>query len=196
FQAATKTTTETIGMGSDSVKVKRSVFGNGAQGPLSLIETSEADQQKFPDGTSRTITNTWVPDLGGRLGLSSRQVQEIKSVGSDVLQTLRTVYVPGIDQALSETERLQETQRRVGSNLVQTDTQRDVRDANGKWQTTEARNKSARTVGPAEVVEEESVRSLDGDGRLTLSERTVTRRSGTNGSEQLVTDVYSPHIAG
>src|SRR5262249_51798624 len=135
---------------------------------LSLIETSEADQQKLPGGTSRTVTNTWVPDLGGRLGLSSRQIQEIKPVGSDGQQTLTTVYVPGIDQALTETERVQETKRGVGSNLVQTDTQRDVRDANGKWQTTEARNKSARTVGPAEVVEEETIRSLDGDGKLTL----------------------------
>jgi len=113
-----------------------------------------------------------------------------------VQQTLTTVYVPGTGQALNETERVQETQRRTGSNLVQTDTQRDVRDANGKWQTTEARNKERRTVSPAEVVEEETVRSLDGDGRLTLSEKTVTRRSGTNGSEQVVTDVYSPHIAG
>src|SRR5215813_115193 len=154
FQAATKSTTETIGMGSDSVKVKRNVSGNGAQGPLSLIETSEADQQKFPDGTSRTITNTWVPDLSGRLGLSSRRVQEIKPVGPDAEQTLTTVYVPGTAQALNESERVQETQRRVGSNLVQTDTQRDVRDANGKWQTTEARNKEVRTSS-GEVVEEE-----------------------------------------
>jgi hypothetical protein len=196
LQASTKTTTETIGMGSNAVKVKRNVFGNGAQGPLSLIETSEADQQKFPDGTSRTITNTWVPDLGGRLGLSSQRVQEVKPLGPDVQQTLTTVYVPGVAQALSETERLQETQRRVGSNLVQTDTQRNVRDSNGKWQTTEARNKEVRTVGPAEVVEEETVRSLDGDGRLALSERTVTRKFTTNGSEQMVTDVYSTNVAG
>src|SRR5262245_25044536 len=195
FQASTKTTTETIGTGSNSVKIKRNVFGNGAQGPLSLIETSESDQQKLSDGTSRTVTNTWVPDLGGRLGLSSQRVQEIKSVSPDVQQTLTTVYVPGTGQALSESERVQETQRRAGSNLVQTDTQRNVRDANGKWQTTEARNKEVRT-GPADVVEEESVRNLDADGKLTLSERTVTRRSGAKGSEQVVTDVYSNNIAG
>src|SRR5215510_6981780 len=34
FQAATKTTTETTGIGSNSLKVKRNVFGNGALGPL------------------------------------------------------------------------------------------------------------------------------------------------------------------
>jgi hypothetical protein len=161
-----------------------------------LIETSEADQQKLSDGTSRTGTNTWVPDSSGRLGLSSRQVQDIKAVSPDVQQTLTTVYAPGIDQALSETERVQETQRKVGSNLVQTDTQHTVRDTNGKWQTTETRNKEVRRVSPAEVVEEETVRNLDGDGRLTLSERTVTRRSGTKGSEQVVTDVYSNNIPG
>jgi hypothetical protein len=196
FEAASKTTTETVGTGSDSVKVKRNVFGNGAQGALTLIETSDADQQKFPDGTSRTITNTWVPDLSGRLGLSSRRVQEMKPVSPDVQQTVTTLYVPGINQALSETERVQETRRRVGANLVQTDSHRDVRDANGQWQTTETRNQEVRTVGPAEVVEEETVRTLDGDAKLTLSERTVTRRSRGNGSEQVVTDVFSANIPG
>jgi hypothetical protein len=196
FQTATKTTTETVGIGSDSVKIKRNVFGNGAQGPLTLIETSDADQQKFPDGTFRTITNTWVPDLSGRLGQSSRRVEETKPVGADVQQTVTTLYVPGVNQALTESERVQETQRRVNPNLVRTDSHRDVRDANGQWQTTETRNKEVRTVGRAEVAEEETVRSLDADARLTLSERTVTRRSNSNGSEQEVKEVYSANTPG
>src|SRR5437867_5631713 len=45
-QAATKTTTAPIGMRSDTVKVKRNVFGNGPQGPLSLIETSERSEER------------------------------------------------------------------------------------------------------------------------------------------------------
>ncbi len=86
FATFTKAITESVGIGSDSVKIKREVFGNGAEGRNSLIETSAAEQQNFPDGTSRTITNTWVPDLNGHLNLSYRRIEETKSASPDVRQ--------------------------------------------------------------------------------------------------------------
>jgi len=196
FQPNTETTTETTGMGSSSVKVKRNVLVNRTQGTRSLIETSEAEQEKLPDGSSRTVTNAWTPDLSGRLRLLSQRVQEVKTVSADVQETATTVYVPSVNQPLNESERVHETQGRVESNVVRTDSHRDFRDANGKWQTTETRNKEVRTVNPAEAVEEETVWTLDGEGKLRLSEKTVTRRSGTNGSEQVATDVYSSTTVG
>ena len=196
FETSVKTTTETTGIGSDTLKIKREVFGNGPQGPLSLIETSVADQQNFADGRSRTTTNTWAPDAGGRLNLASREVKETKSIGGDVRQTETTRYLPTISQPLGESERILTTERRVRPDLVQTETQRTVRDPNGQWQTTETRNQEVRTVSRGEVVEEETVRNVDTSGQLNLSEKTVTRRTTNNGSDQVVTEVYSPYITG
>src|SRR5262249_53159818 len=104
FETTTKTITETVGLGSESVKTKREAFGTDAQGRLTLIETTDIDQQKFPDGTSRTIENTWIRDVNGRLGLSYRQVQEIKPAGPDMQQTETTFYLPGINEVLRQTE--------------------------------------------------------------------------------------------
>jgi hypothetical protein len=196
FETSSKTTTETVGIGSDSVKTRREAYATDAQGRLRLIETTDIDQQTFPAGTSRTIESTWMRDLNGGLRLSYRQVQEIMSAGPDVQQTETIFYLPGINQPLSETERVQQTERRFGPNLAQTDSHRDVRDANGQWQTTETRNREVQTIGLAEVREEETVRRLDGNRRLTLSERTVTRRSGDGGSEQVLIEVYSSNIPG
>jgi hypothetical protein len=196
FETAAKTITETAGIGSDSVKVKRDVLGNGPLGPFSLIQTSDTDQQSFPDGTSRTVTNTWVPDLGGRINLLSRQVQETKSVAPNVQQSETILYVPGMNEALTDTERVLKEERRLSPNLVRTVSRHDVRDGNGQWQTTETRNREVRTVGNVEVLEEETVRLLDGDGNLTLSERTITHRSRSDDSDQLVTEVYTPYIQG
>ena len=46
-----------------------------------------------------------------------------------------------------------------------------------------------------EVVKEEAVRTLDADGRLSVSQRTITRRSA-NGSTQVVTETYSSFVPG
>ncbi len=40
------------------------------------------------------------------------------------------------------------------------------------------------------------MRRLDGNGRLTLSERTMMRQSSGNGSDQVVIEVYSTEILG
>jgi hypothetical protein len=48
-----------------------------------------------------------------------------------------------------------------------------------------------RSTGPAEHVEEETVQRPDLNGRLTTSERVVTRRSESNGLEQVTIERYS-----
>jgi hypothetical protein len=171
-------------------------LANGPNGPLTLIETTTAEQERLPDGTSRTITNAWDPDVNGHLGLASREVQEVKLVAPDVQQTEATIYLPGINEPLRETERVHETERQISPTLVQTDSLHEFRDPNGRWQITETRNQEVRTISPTEVVEEETVRSQDSDQKLTLKERTITRRSSSVGSDQVVTEIYSSFIPG
>ena len=48
----------------------------------------------------------------------------------------------------------------------------------------------------SEVVKEETVRSPDGNGKLRVGQRTVTRESNANGSNQVVTETYSSFIPG
>jgi hypothetical protein len=80
--------------------------------------------------------------------------------------------------------------------VVQIESQRSIRDSNGQWQTTEIRNQEVRTIGRAEVVEEETVRDLDGNGKLRVREKTITHRSTNNGSDDVTTEVYSRDTPG
>src|SRR5262245_20083921 len=48
----------------------------------------------------------------------------------------------------------------------------------------------------SEVVQEGTVRSLDANGKLAVGQRTVTRESTANGSNQIVTETYSSFIPG
>ena len=196
FETAAEATTETSGIGSDSITARSEVFGKNPDGRLTLVKRTDSDQHTLPAGTSRITETTWVPDVNGRLGLSYRRVQETKTVAPNVQQTEIVVSFPGVNEALRETQRVQQTQQRLGSNLILTDSVHEARDANGRWQTTETRNQEQRTIGPDDVEEEETVRRLDGNGQLTPSERTITRRSAGNGSGQTVTEIYSVDILG
>ena len=83
FKTFVESITETVGTGSVSVHTKRDVFGTDADGRAKLIQMTQADQETLPDGTSRTMENTWTADLDGRLGLLERQLQETKAVAGN-----------------------------------------------------------------------------------------------------------------
>jgi hypothetical protein len=111
-------------------------------------------------------------------------------------QTDIAIYRSGANEPLRESERVQQTERRVSPDLVQNESTRSVRDANGRWQTTETRNKESRTLSPAERVDEETVRRVDVNGTLALSERTLTRQSTGSGREETVIETYSQNAPG
>jgi hypothetical protein len=48
----------------------------------------------------------------------------------------------------------------------------------------------------SDVVKEETFRSLDANGKLTVSERTVSHESIANGSTDVVTEIYSSFVPG
>src|SRR5215470_10504489 len=48
----------------------------------------------------------------------------------------------------------------------------------------------------SDVVKEETFQSLDANGKLTVSERTVSRESTANGSTHVVTEIYSSFVPG
>ena len=196
LRPAEETTTETIRTGPNAGQTQRDVFGFSAPGRRMLLETTRSEQETLPDGTIRTVQNTLAPDVNGRLGLTSRQLELTQSISFDVKQTDTAVFRPGINEALRESERIRQTERQVTPDLLRSDSTLFVRDANGRFQPTETRSQEVRTTGLSEYVEEETIRRLDVNGKLTLSERNVTRRSEANGQGQTVVETFSRNLSG
>jgi hypothetical protein len=191
-----ETITEATRRTPNVMHTKRDVFTYNAPGQRTLLETIESEQEILADGNSRSVQSTWAPDSSGRLGLTSRQVQQTKSIAPDVKQTDTAVFRPGAGDGLQESERIQLTERQVRPDLLRTDSTRSVRDMNGRFQRTEERSQEVRTIEPSRHLEEETVQRLDADGKLSLSERNVTRRSVENGRDQTVKETFSRNIAG
>jgi len=191
-----ETVTETTRTGPDTVRTKRDVFGFGAPGRRMLLETTLSERETLPDGTIRTVRDTLAPDVNGRLGLRSRQVQRTESMASGMRRTDTAVFEPGINEGLRESARIQETERQVTPDVLRYDSTRFVRDANGRFQPTETLSREVRTSGTSESVEDETLRRLDVDGKLTSSERHVTRRFEANGRAHVIEETFSRDVAG
>lgn len=185
-----ETTTETVRTGADSTQTKRDVFVPDAQGRPRLMETTQTDVQTSRDGSSRSVANTMTSDPNGRLSISSREIQETKSVSPTVKQTDTSIYRPGANEPLVESERLQQTERKVSASVTQSESTRLVRDGNGRWQAAEARNQEVRTAG-AEQITEETLHRINDKGTLALSEKKVTTQSKSGGQDHAITETYT-----
>lgn len=194
FRMSRETKTETARTG-DSTQTKQDVYADDGQGRRRLVETTQTDVTTSRDGSSRSVANTMVPDLNGRLALSSQEVRDTKSSSPSVRQTDTSVFRPGVNGPLVETERLQETERKVSSGVTQSESTRFLPDGNGRWKPTEKWNQEVRTSG-GEIVAEETVQRVNDNGSLALSEKRVTKQSKTRGQEQTVIESYSEGVQG
>ena len=172
------------------------MFGFGAGRQRRLLETTLSRQATAAGGAPRTIQDTWVSDVNGRLGLKSRRIEESRLTAPDTRQVDTTLLRQGIDGALRETERTEDTERRINPAVVRHDVTHLVLDMNGRWQPTEARRTEIHDIGSSERLEDETVLRRDTAGMLVVSERNVTRRSEANGREQVVVETYARNVDG
>ena len=144
FKSVLETTTETIRSTPDTMSVKRDVVRFGLQGERMLMETTRVERETLPDGTVTVIENTWTPDFDGRLRLTYRRTQTIRSIPQSIEETQPGTLRGEITPCLRE----------------------------------------------------ETIDRLDVNGDLTLTERTVTRRSQANGHDQIVTETFARDVGG
>jgi hypothetical protein len=187
---------ETIRASSSTAQTRRDMFGFGAHQRRMLWETSESLQETLANGDTRAVHNTWAADLNGRLGLTSRQIEQTRSTSPDVRETDTTLLMPSLNETLRETERTESTERRINPGVVRHDSTHLIRDVNGRWQPTATRRSEAREIGASERMEEETIQRRDINGNLADDERTVTRRFRANDQEHVVIETYARYANG
>ena len=186
-------TTRTERNGSHS---RQDVFRFTADRRRTLLETTESRQDTQPNGNTGTVHNTWAPDLNGHLRLTSRRTEQTTSSAPDVRQTDTTLLLPNLNETLRETERTEHTARRINPGVVRHDSTHLVRDINGGWKPVEIRRGEARESGTSERIEEETIQRPDVNGKLTVTETHVIRRSNANDQEHEVIETYAPSTNG
>jgi len=189
------TVTETTRPAIDTTRTTQDLFAFGAQRQRRLLERTESTEVVSGVETSAT-QDTLAPDLNGRLALRSRQVELTRMVGTNARDRESTLLLPTINEALRESERTQYTERPISPSVIRQDSSRLVRDVNGRWQFTETRSRDVRDSGPSEQAEEETIQRPDVSGKLTVSERSLTRRVTADGREDVVIETYRRNFEG
>jgi hypothetical protein len=190
-----ETTSETTRKSPNTTQTKREVYSPDGQGRRRLVETTQIESQKLTNGASRSVADTYANDVNGRLSLSGREIQDVTAPSANVTQTTTTVFRPGINEPLTEAERFQKTENKISKDVTQTESTWLIRDGNGRWQTAETRSEDVRVTGN-ERVSEETVRRANANGALTVSEKTVTRQSKSNGKDETLTETYAENLEG
>jgi len=150
-----------------STQAARDVFGSDLNGRRVLRARTESGI-------------TWLPDLEGRLVLSSRRIESTQTgASSDLRNSVATVLLRDANVLLREAQRFESTDRR--------DVVESFLDVNGDWRFT-----STRTVVSSGPVEEETLLRPDLNQRLVPAERTIARRSGSNGRDETVVETFAP----
>ena len=176
----------------DFTHTRQDMFRVAVDGRRRLEELNESREETRSNGTTSAVHSNWVPDLNGRLRLTSQVLEETRSLASDVRQTDTTLLVPDINGTVREIQRTESIERQIGPETVRHEETQLTRDANGRWKPIEIRRGEIRTTGASERVEEETVQRRDLNGNLALKEVNVIRSSGTKEQEQVVIETYSP----
>ena len=129
------------------------------------------------------------------MSLTSREIHHIQPISRDVRNSDVDVFRPGINENLRQSETLRTSEQQAGNGVVRRDSTFLLRDANGRLQPTEMRTQEVRTPG-SEYIEEETIRRLDANGDLVLSERSVVHRSQSGGEDRSVTETFSRNVGG
>jgi hypothetical protein len=175
----------------DTTQTRQDVF-RVWDGRRRLAETNESRQDTQASGNSSAVHSRWVPDLNGRLRLTSQLLEETRVLAPDVRRTDTTLLVADINGTLRETERSEYTAHQVSPDVVRHEGTELVRDLNGGWRPIEIRRGEARKAGTSERIEEETIQRPDLSGNLAVKEVNLTRSSSTKEREEVVTETYSP----
>jgi hypothetical protein len=160
------------------------------------MQRTEVDEQTLSNGDIQSVESTRLRDVNGGLGPTIQRAESTRSATSDGARSQTTILQPGTSGSLEENARTERTERRVGAALATTETTELLRDVNGRWQPSETRRRDARGVGTSEHVEEETIQRLDTAGRLTLTERSTTRRSASTGRDDVLIETYAQDLDG
>jgi hypothetical protein len=184
-----ETVTETSRSTPAGAQTRRDVFGFGGDGRRQLLMTTESQQTTQQNRDTNGVHSTFTPDVNGRSTLTSRTIENTRTVTPTLRQADTTQLQPDVDGALRETSRVERTER-TDASVVRHESTELVRDLNGRWLAIERRDGEALASGASE----ETIERMDMNGKATVVERRVSRSAGGNEPDDVVIEMHIPYV--
>jgi hypothetical protein len=179
-----------------TVRTTTRTFAWDANGDKTLVQVTEEEKHKLPDGewdATRAVSNA---DANGNLQVVQREIEHTRKVGKDAEETKTTLMLPNINGGLSAAREVQESRRRTAKDTIETQRTTLLPNSAGNWQVDEVRETTTKQ-NPNTSSSVERVARPDAQGKLGEVSRIVSNDSkGATGETRRVTETYSLDVPG
>src|SRR2546425_8611874 len=187
---------ESVKVDATTVRTVERTFGRDPDGRKALIQVTEEERRSLPGGEVKVVRTTSNPDVNGGLQIVQREIRDTKQTTSAVQETRTTILIPNLNGGLAAAMQIQERETQSNDHTIQFRKSTLLPDGNGNWQLGEAREGVVKDDGK-ERTKEERVLRPGSDGRLSVVERTVSKKSETAAGEKRDTvETYSTDVPG
>lgn len=192
-----QTEKETVRVNDSTVRTVERNYGTGPDGEWTLTQQRQEETHTLVGGEEKTERTTSSPDGSGKLQVVQRELVDSKQLGPGVTSTKSTVYSADGSGGLGATVQTDLTEKKTSAGKTEFKKTTMISDGVGNWQVSEIREGSTQPQAGGGQTKEESVRRPDGNGALSVAERTVTREAtGSGGEKHATTETYSSYVPG
>jgi hypothetical protein len=187
---------ESVKVGANTVRTVEKTYIRGPDGDRTLQQVTQEETRNLPGDERKVTRSVSNPDANGALQIVRREVSDSKQLSPNVRETKTTVLSPDLNGGLSPAAQIQQRETKTGEHSSQFKKSTLLPDGNGGWQVGEVREGTTQGDGKTQTRDEKLLRP-DGNGNLSVAERTVTKEAGTAPGEKHDTvEKYAKDIPG
>lgn len=190
-----QTETETVKVNAATTRVITRHYVTNTDGEKVVNNVTVEEKRESPDGGESVVRTVSSPDANGSLQVTRREIEKTVQNAPDVRTTDTTVLSPGPDGALAPSTKMHEVQKQVQPGTTAYTRSVSLQDGNGNWQVNEVRQGTIEKAGDAET-RRENVSRLNADGKMALTEKTVSTETSSNGEQRKQVQKYSTNMDG
>jgi hypothetical protein len=184
--------TETTRVNANTTRTTTKIYGQGPDGNRQLIAIHQTETTDLGSGKSREVTTDSERDQNDQFDVTRRQVSDTVPTGPNSTTTNISVFTAAGEASgqMALSQKIHEVTHKTkdGEQTVSTLSRPDE---NGGWAPTRKTETAVQKHADGSKTEEKNLYLTDADGRISLSQRVVTRDwKAKDGKEHQVVSTY------
>jgi hypothetical protein len=172
-------------------------FARGPDGERTLIQERQEESHSLAGGEQKVVRTVSNPDANGVLQVVQRELEDSKRLSPGVGETTTTILTPDMNGGFAPAVQIEQRETQSSDGTIEFKKSTQLSDGTGHWQLSEVREGTSKQENGPTRSKDERVFRLDGNGNLSLVERTVSKRTEIGSGEKRDTvETYSTNVPG
>jgi hypothetical protein len=190
-----QTETETVKVNATTTRITTRHYVTNTDGQKVINSVTVEEKHELPGGGASVVRSFSTPDANGSLQVTRRELERTAQTAPDVRTTDTTVLLPSPDGGFAPSVRTHEVQKQTQPGATDYTKSVSLQDGSGNWQVQEIRQGTIEKTGDAET-KQETVSRLNADGKMAVTEKTISKETSSNGEQHKQVQKYSTNMDG